>query len=322
MQITMKAFRPWAFQGSLRRKNYFEGWYFKHVSADRNHVWSFIPGISLSKEGRHAFIQVLNGRTGESHVYEYDVKAFSASGKELDIKLDRSHFGSGGISLNMRNESHEIEGSITYSSIINYPSTIVNPGIMGWYSFVPFMECKHGVFSMGHKLSGGLQIDQQYIDFEDGYGYIEKDWGSSFPESWVWLHCNTFNATKASFTFSVAKIPWLGSYFIGFISFLNLEGRFINFSTWSKARIEKLEYTGNRLHIRIINKNYVLEAEAVNNQAGQLKAPVKGSMTRIIKETVDADIKLKLSDRSGKILFHDQGTRAGMELIEKILEYF
>jgi hypothetical protein len=318
----MRVFKPWVFQGSLRRKNYFEGWYFKHVSADREHVWSFIPGISLSNEGRHAFIQVLNGRTGESNLFNYGMEEFSASEKELDIDLGGSRFSFGGISLELQNDSRKIEGSMTYSSISHYPSTILNPGIMGWYSFVPFMECKHGVFSMGHRLSGGLRIDGQFIDFEGGTGYIEKDWGTSFPESWAWLHCNTFNTGKASFTFSVAKIPWLGSYFIGFISFLNLEGRFINFSTWSKARIEKLEYIDNTLHIQIINKNYVLEVKAVNKKAGRLRAPVNGSMTRIIKETVDADIELKLNDRSGKKLFHDQGTRAGMELIEKILEYF
>ena len=59
----MKVHRPWAFQGSLRRRDYFEGWYFKHVSADLTQVWSFIPGISLSKGKRHAFIQVINGMT-------------------------------------------------------------------------------------------------------------------------------------------------------------------------------------------------------------------------------------------------------------------
>jgi tocopherol cyclase len=318
----MSVFRPWAFQGSLRRKNYFEGWYFKHVSADRNHVWSFIPGISLSRGGHSSFIQVLNGLTGESHVFDYTVKAFSASAKDLNIHLGTSKFTIDGISLDLQSVSHQITGTISYHSTEPYPSTLINPGIMGWYSFIPFMECKHGVVSLRHRLSGGLHIDSQYVDFDGGTGYIEKDWGTSFPESWAWLHCNTFNTSHTSFTFSVAKIPWLGSYFIGFISFLSLEGNFFNFSTWSKARIEKLEYKNHRLNIRIINKQYLLEIWAVNSQAGPLKAPVQGSMTRIIKETVDATIELKLSDRSGNVLFHDKGTRAGMELIEKILDYF
>jgi hypothetical protein len=120
----------------------------------------------------------------------------------------------------------------------------------------------------------------------------------------------------------VAKIPWLGSYFIGFISFLKLEDRFINLSTWSKAKIEKLAYVNNRLDIRIVNKEYRLEIEALNNQAGPLKAPKLGSMQRIIKETVDAGISLSLTDQAGNIVFQDQGKRAGMELIEKILTYF
>lgn len=318
----MKVFRPWAFQGSLTRQNYFEGWYFKHVSANKEDVWSFIPGISLSSQGRHAFIQVLNGRTGKSNVFEYGVEKFTASGKVLNVHIGKSHFSTEGVSLEMQNESSKIDGKISYDSIEQYPRTLINPGIMGWYSFVPFMECKHGVVSMWHKLSGGFQIDDQYVDFDGGTGYIEKDWGSSFPESWIWLHCNTFNSTQTSFTFSVAKIPWMGSFFIGFISFLSLEGRFINLSTWSKARIEKLEYKDNRLNIRIVNKSYLLEVEAIYSQAGPLKAPLQGSMTRIIKETVDATIELKLSNRFGKILFHDKGTRAGMELIEKILGYF
>lgn len=318
----MRVFRPWAFQGSFRRNNYFEGWYFKHVTADREQVWSFIPGISLSRGRRHAFIQVLNGRTGETQVHDYELSEFSGSSKDLNIHLGPSRFNLDGISLDIRNESHHISGEISYTSTELYPSSLLNPGIMGWYSFVPFMECKHGVVSMAHRLSGGLQINGQLVDFNGGTGYIEKDWGSSFPESWIWLHCNTFNNNPGSFTFSVAKIPWLGSFFIGFISFLNLEEKFLNFSTWSKARIDKLEYIDHTLNLRISNKKYHLDIEAVNNEAGHLKAPVKGSMTRMIKETVDASLDLKLSDHRGKVLFHDQGTRAGMEIIEKVLEYF
>ncbi len=318
----MSLFRPWAFQGSLSRRNYFEGWYFKHVSADKQQVWSFIPGISISSGGRHSFIQVLNGMTAESQVYEYAVEDFFASGKELNVQIEKSRFSKEGIRLELKNSSRKISGDLSYSHMEEYPSSVSKPGIMGWYSFVPFMECKHGVVSMYHKLSGGLHINETFVDFKDGTGYIEKDWGTSFPESWVWLHCNTFDSSHTSFTFSVAKIPWLGSYFIGFISYLKLEDRFINLSTWSNARIEKLSYSGKVLHVRLSNKKYRLEIEALNKQAGLLKAPELGSMTRIIKESVDATVELKLSDPSGNILFHDKGSRAGMELIDKILEYF
>ena len=318
----MKIFRPWAFQGSLSRKNYFEGWYFKHVSSDMEDVWSFIPGISLSPESRQSFIQVLNGRTGASQVFEYGDEVFNASRKELDVHIGDSHFNTEGITLDLKNSSHRISGSISYTFLEKYPSSLLKPGIMGWYSFVPFMECKHGIVSMYHKLKGGLHIDNTYVDFDGGTGYIEKDWGASFPESWIWLHCNTFKNSCTSFTFSVAKIPWLGSYFIGFISYLKLDGKFFNFSTWSKARIKNLEYLEDKLIIHIVNKDYLLEIEAVNQQAGFLKAPDMGSMSRIIKETVDATIWIKLQEHSGKILFEDRGIRAGLELIDKILSYF
>ena len=51
----MKLFRPEIFQGNLKKKNYFEGWYFKHVAQNGKHVFSFIPGISLTQNDRHAF---------------------------------------------------------------------------------------------------------------------------------------------------------------------------------------------------------------------------------------------------------------------------
>ena len=46
--MNFRIYKPEVFQGNLKRKKYFEGWYFKHVSKDLKNVWSFIPGISLS----------------------------------------------------------------------------------------------------------------------------------------------------------------------------------------------------------------------------------------------------------------------------------
>lgn len=59
--------------------------------------------------------------------------------------------------------------------------TVRSPGIMGWYAWVPTMECYHGVVSLDHAISGKLMIEDQAHDFNGGRGYIEKDWGKSFP---------------------------------------------------------------------------------------------------------------------------------------------
>ena len=70
-------YKPEVFQGNLKKKNYFEGWYYKHVSADLRHTFSFIPGISLTEGDSHVFIQVINGSTGYSTYIKYALDEFS-----------------------------------------------------------------------------------------------------------------------------------------------------------------------------------------------------------------------------------------------------
>jgi hypothetical protein len=184
------------------------------------------------------------------------------------------------------------------------------------------MECKHGISSVLHGLNGSLTINNAEINFTEGTGYIEKDWGTSFPESWIWLHCNTFEKPGCSFTFSVAKIPWLGNFFIGHICFLYVEGEFHLFATYNGSKITKLTFHSPVLEIEIKNKTHTLKVKAVQNRSGELKAPVVGEMNRIIKESVDSTIEIELFDKENKIVFADKGTRAGLEIIEKILSYF
>ncbi len=318
----MKLFSPQVFQGNLKKKRYFEGWYFKHVSKNLKHVFAFIPGIALTRTNKHAFIQIINGISGETHNIIYPLNEFRFSENEFDIWVGKSNFTQSGITLDIDDGDVKVKGTIQYSAIVKYPSSILSPGIMGWYSFVPFMECKHGIGSVHHRLSGNLLFNNEYLDFEDGTGYIEKDWGTSFPESWIWLHCNTFNISDCSFTFSVAKIPWLGSYFIGHICFLYIQGEFHLFTTYNKSKITQLEFQKPVLEIELQNKTHILKVNAKQNRAGHLKAPVTGEMKRIIKESVDSDIEILLLNTKNEKLFSAHGSRAGLEIIEKILSYF
>ncbi len=318
----MKVLNPIAFQGNLTNNRYFEGWYLKHVSADKKQVLSFIPGVALTKTDKHAFIQVIDGISGKTWNVQYPISDFDYAVNEFKIRVGKSNFSLKGIHLEIDSEDLKVKGDIEYFNIVNYPSTFFSPGIMGWYSFVPFMECKHGIGSVLHELKGEILINTAKISFENGTGYIEKDWGTSFPESWIWLHCNTFNRPDCSFTFSVAKIPWLGSFFIGHICFLYLEGKFYRFATYTGSKIKVLGFKNNLLKCELTGGNCTLSVVAKQNRAGDLKAPASGVMNRMIKESVDSEIEISLFDKNGTLIFNSNGNRAGMEIIEGIFAYF
>ena len=78
LQRLYALWRPDMFQGWGRNRRYFEGWYFKIVSADRRTAMAFIPGISFSNDGleRHAFVQVMFGSENRSAYHEFSASDF------------------------------------------------------------------------------------------------------------------------------------------------------------------------------------------------------------------------------------------------------
>jgi tocopherol cyclase len=320
--VSLRVYKPEIFQGNLKKKNYFEGWYFKHVSNDLNHVWSFIPGISLTNNDPHAFIQIINGITGNSEYIVYDLDDFTWNNKNLYLKIGNTVFTDKYIDLNIQNEKLKVTGRLNYSGNITYPGTIFSPGIMGWYSFVPFMECKHGVVSVNHNVTGSLIIDKNEIDFNNGKGYIEKDWGTSFPEAWLWIQANNFNDTESSLHFSVAKIPWLGKFFIGFIAFLYYNKRFCMFSTYNNSVITEINHSSGTIKLILENRTNRLVINVMKSTFGELRAPVSGDMSRRIKESIDSEVTIRLFDKHNNLIYNDSSKRAGLEVIDKIFKYF
>jgi hypothetical protein len=310
---------PDRYHGWGRNASYFEGWYFKIVDPTEQYAFAVIPGIAIDPEGkRQAFIQRLDGKAGTAAFHEFEASAFQPEADRFAVRMAENLFTANELQLDLP----ELRGKLQFDNLYPWPKMLGAPGIMGWYSFVPFMECKHGIGSVLHDLKGSLRINNSEINFSDGTGYIEKDWGTSFPESWIWLHCNTFNQPGISFTFSVAKIPWLGSFFMGHICFLYFEGKFYSFATYNGSKITKLKFNKPLLEIEVSNKNYTLKIKAKQNRAGNLKAPVIGEMNRIIKESVDSEIEISLFDKKDKLILNTTGNRAGLEIIEKILSYF
>lgn len=308
-------FNPVIYQGKSKKSNYFEGWYYKFVTPDLGRVVAVIIGVSKSVSDPHSFIQV-NDTTGESHYYRFDSNAFkSNSSRELDLSLGTNHFTMKSIQLNLEH----IKGQVELVNTTPYRG--VWPGIMGPFSFIPSMECSHGVVSLNHSLRGSFTINSEEIDFSRGKGYIEKDWGKSFPREWIWLQGNSFKDIENSMMLSIAHIPWLGKSFRGFLGFLKIGEKVEYFSTYNFSKLKKVDLRGNRLYIKIKKRSLLLEIEIELNRSQDLIAPTMGIMDRTIKESIDSVARVKLF-RKDSLIYEGVSGQSGLEITTHGLELF
>ena len=193
------------------------------------------------------------------------------------------------------------------------------PGIMGWYSFVPLMECYHGVVSLNHQLEGKLSVYGQETSFSGGKGYVEKDWGRSFPSSWIWTQTNHFDTTyPVSFMASIARIPWLGSHFIGYIVGFYFQDQLYRFATYTGAKM-KAYLDGQMVHLSFKGKGYRLEARAEKAEGGNLISPISGNMTGKVNESMQARVHLDFYLRD-QLVFSGIGRNAGLEVAGPVEE--
>ena len=315
-----KIWNPSWFQGNRKKRNYFEGWYFKMVDKTLNHAWAVIPGISLHHDDPHAFIQVINGKTGQTWYFRFPKEAFLFSRQDFYVEIGNNSFSKDHIKLDINEKEGIFKGELRFENQVPFRASLKRPGIMGWYRYAPFMECYHGVVSLNHSITGEMIMNGDAADFNQGIGYIEKDWGSSMPKSWVWMQSNHFEKTGVSFMLSVADIPWIGKSFEGFLGFLLLNDEMIPFATYTGAKITHLNKEKDQVEIQITTKKHVIDISGIKDTSikskGALKAPVSKGMDRVIHENINARLEIKLNGKDGQTIFHGTGSPAGLEIVD------
>ncbi|UYO63037.1 tocopherol cyclase family protein [Acetobacterium wieringae] len=306
------------FQGKNKKRRYFEGWYFKCISADRKHAIAIIPGMAIDPQGnRQAFIQVINAVTGKTWYHHFPYPEFNARTDRFDVEIENNSFNAQGLSLNVDTAEGSIKGRLTFHNSHPFPKGLKHPGIMGPFGLVPFMECYHAIIHLYHEIKGEIDLDGELMDFNGGVGYIEKDYGRSFPKTYLWLQASHFEAGDASFVFSRANIPFLGMEFPGFFAyFTDFNGITRRFATYNFSRLEKWEVDTAKGTCagELEGPNGALAFKAQMASGGRLRAPVDGLMDREIVESITAKVWLRLTNNQGDVIFESISSEAGMEI--------
>ncbi len=303
-----------------RTGKFFEGWYFKHVSA--NEAYAFIPGISIDQSGnKTAFIQIITKE--RSYYKEYDYSLFFASKHDLFISIGENIFCSTFLRINI--PEFDLSASITYGAFRKLQENLYTPKIMGPFSYLPFMECNHSVISTAHVIRGEIKLDGRLVEIS-GKGYIESDWGRSFPKRYLWLQANTFvntsakgldYAKNASLMVSIADIPFLGLTFRGLIGFVTFGTLQIKIGSYFFPKYKVYHYK-ERLYKFIIHQGkYKIIITLTPRQGQDLKAPMDGQMCHRVMESLSATMRLKVW-RKGCLLFDGISSNGGFESFDRV----
>ena len=270
------------FRGRTKTGPYFEGWYFKHQNP-QGQTLALIPAFHIDREGHcTASLQVIS--KNQTWWLEYPEAQLQVSRQPFQVQIGASSFGGQGIDLHIQQDNLSLCGSLHYG-----PFTALRSDIMGPFRFFAGMQCAHGVISMGHSLSGALELNGKRLDFSDGIGYTETDRGRSFPSKYLWTQCVWGGPERGSLMLAIAAIPLPVGGFTGCICSVLYHGQEYRLATYRGAKIEKWSPSGAVIR----QGKYRLEVELLNERRQALRAPVEGRMERTIHESLCAEVRYR-----------------------------
>lgn len=272
----------------------FYGWYFKCQSDTQ--TLAVIPAIHRIGKKYTCSIQIITN--DGAWTVNLSNKIFRRTRKRISIGKNR--FEKYGIRLAVQAPGLSVRGKMNFGQL-----SPLKYDIMGPFCMIPFMECRHSVFSMRHLVSGKVYVNGQKYLFQNALGYWEGDKGCSFPKEYAWTQCFF---KEGSIMLSVADIPIAGIHFTGIIGVVLWKGKEFRLATYLGARAVRIQ---NGM-LRIVQGKLELEAKLLEASEQALKAPIRGDMVRTIQESAECRAFYQLR-RDGRTLFAFETARASFE---------
>ena len=275
-------------------KGTFYGWYMKCQSASQ--TLAVIPAVHQSGKERTCSIQMITNHDAWNVIFPPEM--FRKQGKNLWI--GENQFGRNGLQLRIQIPGLTVNGNLVFGTL-----SPLRYDIMGPFAMIPFLECRHSVWSMEHTVNGILCINDQIFCFQNARGYWEGDEGRSFPKQYAWTQCLF---TGGSLMLSVADIPIAGIHFTGVIGVILWHGKEYRLATYLGAKVVQIQ-NGK---IRIMQGDMELEVSLMEDVKCPLKAPVVGNMKRTIQEGVACRAWYRFC-KNGSSVFQFETDKASFE---------
>ena len=265
-------------------RNYFCGWYYRFQSEQQ--TLAMIP--SVHKIGKKKFCEIQFISDTDSFHAQFPYSEFY-KGRD-QICIGENQIGRDGIRLSIHTPTLHVTGSVRFG-----PFTPIKYDIMGPFRYVPFMQCRHSVYSMQHTVDGEIEMNAVPYVFRRSVGYLEGDRGHSFPKTYAWTQCSFPNG---SLMLSVADIPLGGFHFTGIIGVILLDGKEYRLATYLGAKTVKNENG----EIVVRQGRLCLTVRRQDFSGHPLHAPISGAMTRTIHEHPSCRVYYRFEENNAVLL--------------------
>lgn len=263
---------------------YFCGWYYR-CQSDRQTL-AVIPSVHKTKNGNFCAVQLITD--ADAFHLQFPYGAFRKDGD--GVRIGGNRFGRAGVFLDVHEGDCHVEGAVRFG-----PFTPIRYDIMGPFQYVPFLQCRHSVYSMYHPVDGEIRVNGVSYVFQNGVGYAEGDRGHSFPKEYVWTQCSF---PEGALMLSVADIPLGGFHFTGVIGIVLLWGKEYRLATYLGAKAVKIKDG----EVIVRQGHFCLTVRRLEITGHPLRAPVGGAMTRTIHEHPACRVYYRFTDGDATLL--------------------
>ena len=85
-------------------------------------------------------------------ISEFEAEATSKGGwGGWMLRIGPNRFTAHGLSLSIDDDVKRASGRILLKETVPLPASLLLPDVMGWFAWIPMMECRHGVVNLDAK---------------------------------------------------------------------------------------------------------------------------------------------------------------------------
>lgn len=315
---------PDLYHGHDQYTNFFEGWYFKIVDATGRYALAFIPGISRTEEAKnhHSFIQVIDLINNSYHYYKYSVDDFYSNNRHLKVNIGINEFSFNKIYVDFE----KFHGVLFLGAPKKWPHSKINPGMMGFLDYFPFIDSHSHVCAIdGFIEEGHLKIGNKTIDFSNGKYYIEKNWRKNTPTPRIGIQSNYFEDNRATVTCSLEIIPFpIIKEFLGFAIGVTVDQKFYSFTTTNHSKLN-ISFCDRDIYLCATRDNLqlILKTKSHTKDFIECHESSNKNSSFMYEAILNAEVELTLlNKKNNTLIYHGIGKAGGIKYRGNLNKFF